>query len=600
MKKTYIIDRLQNLRKVMQLRGVDFYIVPTADFHNSEYVDDYFKGREFLSGFTGSNGTLVVTSAEAGLWTDGRYFIQAEKELEGTGITLYKMQEEGVPTISEYMCDAVQNGQTVGFDGRVVDASFGRLLEKKLADKKVGFLFGEDLADEVWTDRPKLPAHPVVILPEEICGESTDNKIDEVRKRLQEKGCEYLLLSKLDDLMWLFNIRGKDVACNPVALSYGFVTPDEVYLFLQKKAETAALCRYAKLHGIIIKDYDEIITFLKEFDYRGKVWADERNLSYSLYKVVSERTKLINAPNPTEVLKAIKNPVELEKMRDIYIKDSVAVTRFIYWLKKNMENGGALTEISAAEYLDNLRAQIPEYLDLSFPTISAYKENAAMMHYEATEECHKELKPEGMLLVDSGGQYLGGTTDVTRTIVLGPISDEVKKHYSAVATGMLELLNAKFMYGCTGRNLDILARKPLWDMGIDYKCGTGHGIGYILNVHEGPQAIRWRYVEGAKEAVLEEGMPVTDEPGVYFEGSHGIRIENVLVVRKDEINTDGQFMKFENLTFVPIDRLALCREYLNDSAIKQINDYHREVYEKISPYLNTEEAEWLRQETMPL
>ncbi len=618
MEKAYIKERLAALRTVMQARNVNYYIIPTADFHHSEYVDDYFKVREYLSGFTGSNGTLVVSNDAAGLWTDGRYFIQAEIELEGTGITLYRMQEEGVPTIVEYLADNVNRGDTVGFDGRVVDTATGKKFEAKLASNEVKFYYGEDLADLIWEDRPKLPAHPVMILPEEICGVSVDEKLKQVRDKLQEKNCEYFLLSKLDDLMWLLNIRGKDVECNPVALSYGFITPDEMYFFIQKKEETAAFYQYAKVHGIILKDYDEIIPFLEEYAYKGKVMVDEQNLSYLLYKVVSERTGIVNGTNPTEILKAIKNPVELDKMRDIYIKDSVAVTKFIYWIKKSIEESRAaemvsgagivtsadktkiLTELSASEYLDNLRAQIPEYLDLSFPTISAYRENAAMMHYEATQECHKVLEPEGMLLVDSGGQYMGGTTDVTRTIVLGEISEEIKKHYSAVTVGMLELLNAKFLYGCTGRNLDILARKPLWDMGIDYKCGTGHGIGYILNVHEGPQGIRWRYVEGMAEAVLEEGMTVTDEPGVYIEGSHGIRIENVLVVRKSEKNGDGQFMEFENLTFVPIDRLALDKKYLSEESVKKINAYHAQVYAKISPYLTVEEAEWLKTETAPI
>ena len=598
MDKSWIKERLEALRNVMSARGVDFYIVPTADFHHSEYVDEYFKVREFLSGFTGSNGTLVVSETEAGLWTDGRYFIQAEKELAGTGITLYRMQEEGVPSIAEFLLAEAERGDVIGFDGRVVETAFGKGLEKKMAVKDIKFYYGEDLADAVWTDRPILPAHPVMILPEEICGVSEEEKLAQVREKMKEKGCEYFLLSKLDDLMWLLNIRGKDVECNPVALSYGFITQEEMYFFLQKKEETAAFCQYAKVHGIVLKDYDEIIPFLEDYPYQGKVLVDERNLSYLLYKTVSERAEIVNAFNPTEQLKAVKNQVELDRMREVYLKDSVAVTKFIYWLKKAMDeenNGGEkLTEVSAAAYLDNLRAQIPEYLDLSFPTISAYKENAAMMHYEATEECHKELKAEGMLLVDSGGQYLGGTTDVTRTIVLGEISEEIKKHYSAVASGMLELLNAKFLYGCTGRNLDILARKPLWDMGIDYKCGTGHGIGYILNVHEGPQNIRWKYPEGMKEAVLEEGMILSNEPGVYKAGSHGIRIENIMVTKKDECNEDGQFMSFECLTFVPIDMELIDTSRMERKDIHNLNLYHKEVYEKISPYMSEEEKVWLK------
>lgn len=542
MQNLMIQERISALRAVMREKNVDFYIVPTADFHNSEYVDDYFKVREFLCGFTGSNGTLVVSQTEAGLWTDGRYFIQAEKELDGTGVTLFRMQEEGVPDITEYLEDKTKAGDTVAFDGRVIDASFGKKLEDKLGRKEVSLSWAEDLADAVWTDRPSLPAHPVMVLSDALCGMSVTEKLNSVREKMKEKEADAFVLSKLDDLMWLLNIRGKDVECNPVALSYGLITADTMYYFIQEKEVTDELREYAAKNNIVLKGYEEIAAFLENFEYPGAVLADEKNLSFLLYKLVSEKTKLINGENPTESLKAIKNPAELAHMREVYLQDSVAVTRFIYWVKKNIGKQ-TLTEVDAAEYLDNLRAQIPGFLDLSFPTISAYKENAAMMHYEATKEQHSKLEADGMLLVDSGGQYLGGTTDVTRTIVLGAVSEEITQHYSAVAAGMLQLTDANFLYGCTGRNLDILARKPLWDLHIDYKCGTGHGVGYILNVHEGPHGIRWRFAPGATEAVLEPGMVVTNEPGVYIEGSHGIRIENVLVVQKSEkILTDNSLI----------------------------------------------------------
>lgn len=597
--KREIRDRIELLRKEMKLRGFAFYIVPTADYHNSEYVDDYFKVREFLSGFTGSNGTLVVSETEAGLWTDGRYFIQAEKELEGTGIILYRMQEEGVPDIREYLEKNTKSGDTVAFDGRVVDTAFGKKLERALAKKGVTLSFHEDLANMVWIERPSLPEHPVTVLPEEICGVSSAEKLEKVREKIREQGCKYLLLAKLDDLMWLLNIRGGDVECNPVALSYGFVTERELYYFIQKEEVTPQFEAYAQKNGIILKDYGEIVPFLENFSYEGAVLADEGNLSFLLYKTVSEGAELVNGNNPTELMKAVKNPVELAHMREVYLKDSAAVTRFIYWLKKNVGNT-ELTEVTAAAYLDGLRSQIDGFLDLSFPTISAYGENAAMMHYEAVESDCKALNPEGMLLVDSGGQYLGGTTDVTRTIVLGPVSEEIKKHYCAVAAGMLQLTHASFLYGCTGKNLDILARKPLWDMQMDYKCGTGHGVGYILNVHEGPQGIRWRYNEGSKEAVLEPGMDVTNEPGVYVEGSHGIRIENVMVVQNSVKNGDGQFLKFETLTYVPIDRDALDKKYLRAEDIERINAYHKEVYDKVAPFLEEEEREWLVEVTKAL
>lgn len=594
-----IRNRLEELKNVMSEKCVDFYLIPTADFHNSEYVDDFFKVREYFSNFSGSNGTLLISQQETGLWTDGRYFIQAERELQDTGIKLFRMQEEGVPTISEYLEENVKENHCVGFDGRVIDTTFGKKLKKILDKKKAVLKIDEDLAERIWRERPSMPAHPVMILPEELCGLKMEEKVQKVMKKVEEKECKYLLLSKLDDLMWLLNIRGGDVECNPVALSYAFLTEKEVYYFIQKEAITPAFNKYAQDKKIILKEYSEIFDFLSEYPYQGKVLIDEGNLNYLLYQKVTEKTEIVNGPNPTELLKAIKNETELSHMREIYKKDSAAVTKFIYWLKKNIGRE-TITEITAAKHLDELRGQIKEYLDLSFPTISAYKENAAMMHYEATQENHKKLEAEGLLLVDSGGQYLGGTTDVTRTIVLGEISEEIKKHYSAVAAGMLRLSNARFLYGCTGRNLDILARKPLWDMDIDYKCGTGHGVGYILNVHEGPHGIRWKYLDGVKETILEVGMDVTNEPGVYMEGSHGIRIENVMVVCNGNKNEYGQFMHFDTYTFVPIDRAALDTRYLTKEDVLAIDSYHELVYKNIAPYLDEEEKQWLFEETRPL
>lgn len=596
MENKMIQDRICALRDAMKNAGIDYYMIPTADFHNSEYVNDFFKVREYFCGFTGSNGTLLVWQESAGLWTDGRYFIQAENELAGTGVTLFKMAEEGVPTIPQYLAQNMKEGRTLGFDGRVVTAQEGLALEKELSDKEIRFVYDKDLAESVWTDRPALPCGEVKVLSKELTGADVKEKIATVTGKVEEAGAKALLLTKLDDLMWLYNVRGCDVECNPVALSYGYVSADKQIFFVQDEAMNVEAKAHFAENGIEVRDYDEVVAFLKEVGGDTKIMADKRHCSYQLYKETEKHAKLVEGKNPTELLKAIKNETELANMEQIYIKDSVAVTKFIYWLKKNIGKQ-EITEISAAKYLDDLRRQIPEFLDLSFPTISGYKENAAMMHYEATEENHKVLAPEGMLLVDSGGQYLGGTTDVTRTIVLGPISDEIKKHYTAVTMGMLNLTNAKWLYGCSGRNLDILARGPLWNMGIDYKCGTGHGVGYILNVHEGPQNIRWRFAEGMTEAVLEPGMDVTNEPGVYIEGSHGIRIENVLVARKGEKNGDGQFMYFDTLTYVPIDREAIDFRYLSAETRCQLNDYHARVYEKIAPHLTKEEQEWLAEVT---
>lgn len=595
-----IQDRLTLLRAKMQEHHMDYYMMPTADFHSSEYVCDYFKVREYFCNFSGSNGTLLVWQEGAGLWTDGRYFIQAQRELAGTGVELFRMLEEGVPSIEEFLAAQMRDGQTLGFDGRVVSARDGKRYEKKFAaaGKKIRIDCTVDLAEELWTDRPEFPAGEVRVLAEELAGRSVEEKLADVRGKLTEAGAESLLLTKLDDLMWLFNIRGCDVECNPVAMSYGFITQTKAVLFLQKKALNGEVCSYLDDCRVEVRDYAEIVSYLEGLDAGQKILADLRYCSYALYRALAEKQTVAEACNPTEALKAVKNPTELAHMREIYLKDSVALTKFICWLKTTVGQGNeTITEVDAADKLEEFRREIPEFLDLSFPTIAGYGANAAMMHYEATPDNCAVLKAEGLFLVDSGGQYLGGTTDVTRTIALGVVPDEQKRHYTAVAAAMLQLSHARWLYGCTGRNLDILARQPIWDLGIDYQCGTGHGVGYLLNVHEGPQNMRWRFAKGQEEAVLEAGMDITNEPGVYIAGSHGIRIENVMVAENDVKNEYGQFMHFETLTWAPIDFDAIDERYLTDTAKAMLYDYQREVYEKVSPYLNEEERAWLRKET---
>ncbi|MBQ7919760.1 MAG: aminopeptidase P family protein [Lachnospiraceae bacterium] len=583
--------RLQALRSAMQVQGIDFYLMPTADFHNSEYVNDYFKVREFFSGFTGSNGTLVVWQEGAGLWTDGRYFIQAERELAGSGIELFRMMQEGVPTISEFLAQSMMEGQTLGFDGRCVSAKGGAEYEEALADKNIKFVYRVDLAEGIWAERPAFPCGKTFGIKDEVAGAAINEKLSQVREQLKKDKAESIFLAKLDDIMWLYNIRGCDVECNPVALSYTYVTMTESYLFIQKEALTPEVEKHLTDSGVIVEEYEKVWSFLEGLQAGQKVSLDKRNASFQVCKVL-EKQNLVEAASPTELLKAKKNSTELKYMEEIYLKDSVAVTKFIYWVK-NAIGKQTITELDAAEYMDNLRREIPEFIDLSFPTIAAYGANAAMMHYEATEESHAVLEPKGMLLVDSGGQYMGGTTDVTRTIVLGEISDEIKKHYTLTAAGMLELTHARWIYGCTGRNLDILARKPLWDIGIDYQCGTGHGIGYILNVHEGPQNVRWRFAPGTKEVAIEEGMIISNEPGVYIADSHGIRIENIVVARNDSKNEYGQFMHFDTLTYAPIDLEAIDVSLLSQKQREYLNEYHKAVYEKVSPFLNDEEKQWL-------
>lgn len=597
--KQMIIEHLEQLREELRERGIDIYLVPTADFHNSEYVSDYFKVREFLSGFSGSNGTLIISAHEVGLWTDGRYFIQAQRELQGSGIKLYRMGEEGVPSITEYLERHLQEGDTLGFDGRVIEASFGIRLEKQFAKLGVQLYHREDVAACVWRDRPSFPCGHIWVVKEELAGRSVADKLEKVWAMVKKTGADGFLLSRLDDVMWLFNIRGSDIPCNPVALSYAYLEEDKAVLFVQREAVGEELKKECAQNHIKLMDYDRVTEYLESLPQGRRVLLDEEQCSYALYSAVRKSSAVIKGENPTEMLKAVKNETELALMREVYLKDSAVLVRFLYWLK-HAAGKEEITEYSAGRYLDRLRQKTQGFLDFSFPTISAYRENAAMMHYEAPREGSAVLKQEGMLLVDSGGQYQGGTTDVTRTVVLGALTQEEKRDFTAVASGMLQLSDARFLYGCTGRNLDILARGPIWDMDMDYKCGTGHGVGCMLNVHEGPQNIRWRYQPGVREAILEEGMIVTNEPGIYREGQYGIRTENVLAVRKGTKNGDGQFMHFETLTWVPIDLEAIDPALMTDENIARLNLYHEKVYEKIAPLLEKEEADWLRAVTLPV
>ena len=599
---TAIKDRLLRLRKKMAEEGIDYYMMPTSDFHNSEYSADFFKVREYFCGFDGSNGTLVVSADEAGMWTDGRYFIQAENQMKGTGVILFRMLEPGVPTITEYLLKNMKEGQVLGFDGRVVSTSIGENLEKKLADKKVTLKFDKDLAEEVWTERPALPCHDMYVLSDELCGMSFKEKLSVVREKMAEAGCEFYLLSKLDDIMWLTNLRGNDVECNPVALSYAIIIGDEFTLFVQEKEITDSVRQYCDREGIVLKDYHSLISEVEKTSMPGNVLVDKRNTNFLTYKTLVKKAEeakvfLKNEKDPTELLKACKNDTEIKNIREVYVRDSAKLTEFIYWVKSNVGKT-EITEYSAAMKLDSMRAELPGFIELSFPTISAYNANAAMAHYEATEDNYAVVKPEGMLLVDSGGTYMGGTTDVTRTIVVGEISDEIRRTYTATVVGMLRLANANFLEGCSGKNVDILARQCLWDMGIDYKHGTGHGIGYILNVHEGPQNIRWRFTPGQNEAPLLPGMIVSDEPGVYIEGEYGIRIENILEVVKGEENEYGQFLHFAHLTYAPIDLEAIDKKYMEPRDVKALNDYHAEVYRRVSPLIKDAKIlNWLRQAT---
>ena len=610
-------ERLLSLRNQMKEAGVHCMVIPTSDYHNSEYVSDFFMARKYFSGFTGSAGTLVVTPDEAALFTDGRYFIQAAKELKDSGITLMKMGEPEVPTMTEYVDQKLQQGWTLCFDGRVLTSSKGSELEEIVRKHGGQLRFDLDLCDAAWENRPALIHHPVFVLSEEYAGESVEEKLTRVREEMKKEEAGIHVLTSLDDIAWLYNIRSNDVECCPVVLAYTMVTKDRALLFAEEGfaagEDTLARERMEKA-GVEIYPYDRFYEMLssvaaqaaKEEQASG-IWIDESRVNFRVLKelqkicVKAQSTQegpvLLNRENPTTLMKSIKNETELLHTRRAHIKDAVAVTRFMYWLKKNI-GSVPMDEVSVAEQIDGLRAQQDGFIELSFPTISAYGTNGAIIHYGPQKETCAVLKPEGMLMVDSGGHYIDGTTDITRTFILGPVTPQMKKHYTLVLRAMLSLRATRFLHGCTGANLDIRAREVLWEHGLDYKHGTGHGVGNILNVHEGPQSFRWKLLPDAgKPAVFEEGMITSDEPGIYLENQYGIRIENEILCRKGEENEYGQFMYFEDLTFVPIDLDGVELSQMSELDKERLNEYHAAVFEKLEPYFEGEELTWLRHVT---
>ena len=589
-----IKQRIEKIRDLMKEKNIYAYIVPSSDYHQSEYVGEYFKAREFMSGFTGSAGTLIVSMDEVGLWTDGRYFIQAEQELKHSGIKLFKMGEEGVPTIEEYLLEKLPKNSTLGFDGRVMSVKEGQNLANKLVFKGINIEYKYDLVNDIWQDRCSLPTEKAFLLDIEYSGESFSHKLSRIRQAMKEKKATTHILASLDDIAWLFNIRGRDVKSNPVVLSYAVICTNSVYLFIDKNKIDEDIKHELSKENVQIKGYDEVYEFIKNIDEDEVVLIDTSKVNYAIYNSIPSNVRKIEERNPSILFKSIKNEIELKNIRNSHIKDGVAFTKFMYWLKNNIGKID-ITEISATQKLEDLRREQDKFIEPSFSTIAAYKDHAAMMHYSATEESNYKLEPRDLFLVDSGGQYFDGTTDITRTIALGPILENVRRDFTNVVRGMIRLSKAKFLYGCRGYNLDILARGPLWEEGIDYKCGTGHGIGFLLNVHEGPNGFRWKVREGIDDTcILEEGMVTTNEPGVYVENSHGIRIENEIVVRKAEKNEYGQFMNFEVITFAPIDLDAIDESLLLKDERIYLNNYHKQVYDKISPYLNEEEKQWLK------
>lgn len=594
--------KIGQLRDRMKELGIDAYLVPTADFHEYEYVGEFFKCRHFLTGFNGTAGTAVITMDKAGLWTDGRYFVQAEEQLSGSEIKLYRMGEPEFPTLDEFLEEELPVDGCLGFDGRVVNSELGYGLQNLLQEKNVTINCSKDLVGEIWTSRPAMSCEPIWSLDVKYAGKSTVEKLSDLRDAMKKNKAQIHLMTALDEIAWLFNLRGNDIVNNPVFLSYALITQDEAYLYVQKEAikedtkmgkEVCAALAEAKVQ---VKEYAEFLQDVAALK-NEKILLERKKASFAVCESIDASCRIIDEMNPCATMKAVKNATEIENMRKAHLKDGIAVTKFMYWLKHTIGTCD-MTEMTAAHKIEELRAEQGNYIEPSFVTIAAYKENAAMCHYHPSDEVCKKLKPEGLLLVDSGGQYLEGTTDITRTYALGPLTEKEKEYYTIVAAAMLKVSTMKFLHGCRGINLDYTIREAFWKRGLDFAHGTGHGVGYLSNVHERPNGLRWKVVpERQDSAVIEPGMICSDEPGLYFAGDFGTRTENLILCVEDEKNEYGQFLKFEFLTKAPIDLEALDTRFMDDADIERLNTYHKDVYETISPYMNDEEKEWLKHVT---
>ena len=592
---TVITERLARLRREMAQRGMDGYVVVTDDFHGSEYVGDFFMARAYLSGFTGAAGTLVVLPDRAALWTDGRYFLQAAEQLAGSTIELMRMGQPGVPAIGAFLAQHLPEGGVLGFDGRTVSSSFAGTLEKALEAKHIRFAGGEDLVDAVWPDRPALSDRPVWELTG--CGLSREEKLAKLREKMAAEDAAYLLLTSLTEIAWALDLRGGDVACTPVFLSFLLIGREDAQLCIQPQAVPADIVEKLTACGVTLRPYGAIYDLLRALPAGTRVMADSATANYRIMESLSH-AEVLDQPSPAVLMKACKTQEETDGFRAAHIKDGAALCRFLYWLKTRIGEE-PMTELSAAARLAAFRAEQPDFLDLSFDTIAGYGPHGAIVHYDPTPETDVPLHPEGLLLVDSGAHYRQGTTDVTRTIALGPVTQEEKRMFTLVLKGHLALAAARFPHGATGENLDVLARLPLWEQGLDYNHGTGHGVGFILSVHEGPQSFRWRSTDG-RRIPLEEGMVISNEPGYYEAGKFGIRHENLVLVRAGETTDYGQFMYLEPLTMAPFDRDAIDVSLLTEAELAQLNGYHRLVYDTVAPLLPAEEQAWLAAATAPL
>lgn len=590
-----IAERITALRALMADRGYDVYMVPTDDNHQSEYVGEHFKARAFITGFTGSAGTAVITKDEAGLWTDGRYFVQAAQQLEGSGVKLFKMGEPGVPTVEEYIANVIPENGTLGFDGRVVAMGEGQALVEAVAPKHAKINYSEDLIDLIWEDRPALSEKPAFVLGEEYTGESTASKLARIREAMKEHGATVHVIAALDDVCWTTNLRGDDIEYFPLLLSYAVITMDDMKLYIDERKLTDEMKDALAKDHISLRPYNAIYEDVKELSSSDIILVDPARLNYALYNNLPKEAKVVEAMNPTVLMKAMKNDVEIKNIINAHIKDGVAITRFMYWLKKNIGKI-EITEISAAEKLEEFRKEQEGYLWQSFEPICGSGEHGAIVHYAATEETNVPVVTDGLFLTDTGGGYMEGSTDITRTFAFGKLSDQMKEDFTTVLKCNLHLARAVFLYGTTGYNLDVLARIPAWERGLNFNHGTGHGVGYLMNIHEAPTGFRCAIRDREKQPI-EAGMILTDEPGLYIEGSHGIRTENELLVRKGQKTEYGQFLYFEPITYAPIDLDAVIPEQLTQEDKEQLNAYHTKVYELVGPRLNDEEREWLKEYT---
>ncbi len=588
-------NRIEQLRKLMKEKNIDAYVIPSADSHQSEYPTEHFKSRAWVSGFTGSAGTVAVTMSRAVLFTDGRYFLQAEEQLEGTDVELFKMGESGVPTLEEFLKEQLNEEETLGFDGKLFSNLEVDKIKSALNSKNISLSTEFDLIDEIWTDRPELPSGEIFVHNIEFAGKSISEKLELIRTEMDEKGADYYLLSALDAVAWTLNIRGSDIPYNPVVISYAIIGQKDARIFIDDAKLNDDTTEYLKNNNIEICGYNSIEKALKSIKIDESIYFDQSKISEWCFNSIPISVKKISGEDIVENLKAIKNEIEIENFKNSQQRDGVAIVKFLYWLDKNIGNI-EITEISASDKLEEFRREGDNYVSLSFETISGYKDHAAIVHYSATKDTEYKLENKGMLLLDSGAQYLDGTTDITRTIVLGEITDEEKRDFTLVLKGHIALSKAKFTYGTTGTQLDILARMPLLEDGKNFRHGTGHGIGFLLSVHEGPHRISPVY----SKVKLESGMLVTNEPGFYKDGEYGIRTENIMLVREDCENEYGDFMKFETTTLCPIDLRGIEKELLNDGELKWLNDYHSDVYRSLRIHLNKQEQEWLKVQTREL